>query len=69
MLFELRQKQEERQDDKMKDRPVTTSVSILSSDLDKLEKIAINEGFRSRNQLIMNIVSSWLKNYAQQNAK
>ena len=53
----------------MKDRPVTTSVSILSSDLDKLEKIAINEGFRSRNQLIMNIVSSWLKNYAQQNAK
>lgn len=46
---------------KMKDRPVTTSVSVMGSDLDYIEKHAEQKGYRSRNQLIAKILSDFVK--------
>lgn len=51
----------------MKDRPVTTSVSVMGSDLDYIEKHAEQKGYRSRNQLIAKILSDFVKNEKAKN--
>lgn len=45
----------------VRERPVTTSISLEPSKLDALDIKADEKGFNSRNSLIANILTEWLK--------
>ena len=45
----------------MKERPVPTSIYLLPSKIDELKKIAFEQGYNSRNELISDILTKWLE--------
>jgi metal-responsive CopG/Arc/MetJ family transcriptional regulator len=45
----------------MKERLTTTSIGLEPSKIDDLDRIAIQNGFRSRNQLIVKILTDFIK--------
>ena len=44
-----------------KERPVTTSISLEPSKLDRLMQKAFEKGYTSRNNLISFILTDWLE--------
>lgn len=45
----------------VRERPVTTSISLEPSKLDNLDTKATEKGFNSRNSLIAFILTDWLE--------
>ena len=51
---------------KPEERPVTTSIYLEQSKLDKFAFIALELKLNSRNHLIANILTDWLDKYEKQ---
>lgn len=43
------------------ERAVTTSISYLPSKLDAIKRLALEKGYKSRNDLIASILDKWLE--------
>ena len=43
------------------ERTVTTSISLEPSKLDALKRLALEKGYKSRNDLIASILNNWLE--------
>lgn len=44
-----------------KERPVTTSIGLENSKLQEIKRISIEKGYKSRNELIYEILTNWLE--------
>lgn len=51
------------------ERPVTTSIYLEQSKLDKYAYIALRQKFNSRNSLIASVLSDWLDDYEKENGE
>ena len=45
----------------MGERAVSTSISLTPTQIDELKKIALENGYNSRNELIAKILTNWLE--------
>ena len=47
--------------DYQQERAVTTSIGLEPSKLDALKRIALEKGYKSRNDLISSILTNWIE--------
>lgn len=53
----------------IKERPVCSSIYLENSKFQELSKIALERGYRSRNELIAVILTNWLEKDQRKNKK